>query len=411
MQDNQEPKFDEHFVDQAWENMRMLLDQEMPAAPAPKRKAAAWWWMAGLGTCLLIAVLGVAYFSLQAVYISAFPLAIADDASAIQDHPQTDRPDQIIQASLSPGQPISTDEKPNLIRQTTTTSATTATPLMPDVQLPATNNKHDLHPQPPMKPENLKSNTADRPANRLQAASKAAPFNTFRTLPLPSATRSVFADSPFSAPEATAIEPVRSKKGFKLSIEGSIHSIGLQNINGYGVAVLAEKHHPTNRLYFKAGLGYDVINPDIVASEQQLVFENTALYRGSENSTTISTHTALTALQKSYLSINLGYQLSNKIAVEAGIQPSYIHSSTMQETWSHSTAASSRPTPFVSRITANPTSIQSRQLVFTAGLQYQLNPSLGLRLNYQHGTTNLFDTSYDEAYLRAVKVAFAYYIR
>ena len=409
MQDNQDQKFDDHIVDQAWENMRMLLDQELPVANATQRKPVAWWWISTLVISLLTGVLCTYYLIPKSVHISAFPIAVEDN-SAIA-HADTDTPKQTITTTLSPAKKISADKALRLNHQTTPASTTTVTRPESNIPLPATHNDSDNNLPTTVKPENLKSNSATNPANIIQKIAESLESKVFSMEQLPSKTVSPLVNKPSSIPEAVAIEPAKRKKSFKLSIEGSVHSIGFQNINGYGAAILAERHNQGNRLYLKAGLGYDIITPDIIASEKELVFDNTALNRVTENNNTIKTNTALTALQKSYISINLGYQLNDKLAVEVGVQPSYIHSSTMQETWSHSDGTSNSSTPFVSRITDDDTSVQRRHLVLNTCLQYQLNPSIGLRLNYNHGLTDVFASSYNEAHLSGLKVAFAYYIR
>ena len=409
MQDNQEPKFDDHIVDQAWENMRMLLDQELPVANATKRKPVAWWWISGMGVSLLTGILFAYHLLPESVLISAFPIAIENNP--VIAHANNDTPNQTTTTTLSPAKIISTDKALRLNHQTTPASAPTFIQPEPNIQLPSTSKGVDNDLPTIVKPENLKSTPIATTANSIQNTAEFLEFKAFSIDQLPSKTASPLVNSPSYIPEAIAIEPAKRKRSFKLSIEGSVHSIGFQNVNGYGAAILAERHNQGNRLYLKAGLGYDIITPDIIASEKELVFDNTAFNRVAENNNIIKTNTALTALQKSYISINLGYQLNDKFAVEIGVQPSYIHSSTMQETWSHSDGTSNAATPFVSRITDDDASVQRRHLVFNTSLQYQLNPSIGLRLNYNHGLTNIFNSSYDEAYLRGLKVAFAYYIR
>ncbi len=88
MQDNYENGVDHPLVDRGWEEMRRLLDKEMPVAPAttkPSRRILLMWWLAA--ACITaIAVGGAFYWNVDSPRVSSAP-AIADTAFPIETPP------------------------------------------------------------------------------------------------------------------------------------------------------------------------------------------------------------------------------------------------------------------------------------------------------------------------------------
>lgn len=85
MQDNYENGVNQPLVDRGWEEMRRLLDREMPVAPAttkPSRRLLPMWWLAA--ACIsAIALGGAFYWNVDSPRVSGAP-AIADTAAPVQ---------------------------------------------------------------------------------------------------------------------------------------------------------------------------------------------------------------------------------------------------------------------------------------------------------------------------------------
>ncbi|MBL7793923.1 MAG: PorT family protein [Saprospiraceae bacterium] len=85
MQDNYENGVNQPLVDRGWEEMRRLLDKEMPVAPAttkPSRRILPMWWLAA--ACITAIALGGAwYWNVDNPRVSGAP-TIADAAAPVQ---------------------------------------------------------------------------------------------------------------------------------------------------------------------------------------------------------------------------------------------------------------------------------------------------------------------------------------
>jgi hypothetical protein len=440
MQDNYQYDFDEKFVNQAWSQMRQMLDDEMPVDKEPQRKAWIWWLMGGL-LLLSVTLTGLYFYqSNQEEFASGQPApAIAGQQPMTPAGSPRIREAEVTAASSESEEWQSETERS--VEIAAERAAAEITPELPSSADPASNLAASSisHQSLPLSdtPEERAGIIGDfgsstLPLDPMQTQSPVLTDNQPITQDYPaqanemmrvdlleSPVPTVVDGVPYSLEENSSIEPISRKKPFiKLGVEGSGLSLGTDKVHGFGAALLANVQKADSRLYLKTALGYQVLKPDLIERENTLQFSNTALMAmpaepGQEIPPSFLTETSsVTELRYIYLSVSAGYQLNEKLSLEVGLQPSWLQGSTLMETWTHTAGdTGTESAPFVTRLSDNEDAVTNSNLSLITGLAYQINPSFGLNLEYQNGLRDILASNHKAAYLRGVKIGVAYYIR
>lgn len=428
MQDNYPQEFDEQYIDQAWSEMKKLLDKEMPVQP--NRRAAGWLWL--LAGFLLAALMGGgAYFLLQPVKNEAPPSSPPAPTAQLELPAGQQRAGEAGQkAAVAPEQNSGTGkEAPAGItrhdsakqRRAGTTGRSMTTPWLPEAPaLPDIPNgrgpeaEKGAGPAPaPKNPTSLSRETTG----------KARAWPQINSLPaLPGKNLAVAETQKEQA--AGLPYPVYRQPGlFRVAAEGSAFWLGHSAADGLGIGLAVEAHPRRSRLYARAGAFFRSYRPRLATESSVLRLENSFSKipqpDGSlaNSNSELASSTAVEAARYVQVPLVAGFQWRPRLAFEAGIQAGFLVSSTTASTWKLNNQAGSSSGPQQENNTIFETSkgpgaplLNTASLDVIAGLAYRPSERTSLRLYWQYGLADVFVSARNEAYLRGLSLSFSYYL-
>lgn len=419
MQDNYQHEFDEQFIGQAWQEMRRLLDKEMPVRH--KRRPAWWLWLSG-GFLLLALLAGSAYFLFRPAPMAP---AVAPRPIAGQERGVDKSRDK-----KTPESGLSTESEAFSSR---------------DENLPprARNGGNELQGIPARRAQALlyaapvlqKSDnilTGAREEKKTQQGSLAAenPGPTTlsdQRLPAPAFLKNQRAPLlPYAGGENFSVSstPLRKRPAaLRLALEGSAFFSALSFPDGYGGGLALEARPHSSRIYWRSGAFFRTFNQNLKTEENRLRLENSAIKipqaDGSlANSTsTLLAHTAISRTQYIQLPLTAGFQWKPRLAVEAGLQFGILASAVGQSSWSlknEENLSPGGPQPgnnTLYRFDKGPASqsLNHTALDLIAGLAYRPSAHTSIRLYYQYGLSDILAGPGQKAYMRGLQLSVAYY--
>lgn len=258
MLDNRNSGLDPSFIDQAWEDMRKQLDEAMPVASDPERRAFAWWWAAVL---LLLLGIGIGWLSrMQTIDLQALPIPAQSTPVA------TNQAHTPAAARISP----STDQK---MRPSTTTATI---PRKPAASKNRSATPNDLEKRQPLADRRTALTTAEikRQKTVSQETEPPAAF-TPETLSPSMSTPSValapiereivarVSALPSLPAAAIPISPLTAEMVVQTNLSTSHYAIELgtstrsfSTLDGYSIALTKEWQKRGSRWSFGTGLQY-----------------------------------------------------------------------------------------------------------------------------------------------------------
>lgn len=289
----------DRWTDKGWENMRQMLDQEMPQA-RKRRRAAWWWWAAGLLLLPILAAVGYKAFAIQTPDPTPVPAQVP-----AQPNPA------LVQKDGAMPVPLQGDKSaPVLSEQPTFSTASKGMvppPSAPQqalaLRMPDTGSKH-LAPKVEvaqlanttdnsLSEKNAINTTAETPIT--QTLPETTPSSRAVLLPLPNEPLVViaFPDRPFTnpatpLPSATDIQPVKTTvKPFQLGLAAQTMTANFKSFNGFSAGLTLD-WTAKRRWGARAGLFYGErygTNKDQypVATVSALDYYNNAILADNKN--------------------------------------------------------------------------------------------------------------------------------
>lgn len=408
MLDNKEKYHPTELADKGWSAMREMLDREMPVA-RKKRRVAIWWWATiGLGIFLLIAlqVAGYSFWSL----LSPTPPAI-----------QQEKP--IEPAAIPP------------VAEKRPTQGATAQPLADasTLEYPTPNDQeaisrplpHSTVPQQPIaltlpsqKTTPLFAENAavrkDRDGQQVSQLSKQeiASAKLLHLADLPRIPIKPLDEKPL----ASDLSPSAPKKHwiFSTGLEAGIFHQAWLNQGGWNAGVFTQVQQAHSRFHAKAGIRYSQSSVEFLVQQIQITGDSLADQSNTDFPVTQDGIEAgysadkpgvlFTSLQPRHqigVPIEMGYRISKKWTVLAGLQANYLISSQRGRYFSEDLNAAFDPDKAffydsvngaISLRSGSPAprdTYRSFHLALSGGIAYQINPKLSLSLQYRQGLTNL----------------------
>lgn len=422
MQDNYHSDFDPKFVDQAWSEMHKMLDQEMPVNKPVKKRGLIWW---SLGTLLLGLIAGITYFSWdshQTRKVIAINSATNQEAMALADQNTNS---QNYTTSSKKGFNTKTETQETIINLSQPKpSISSSHSTIKEETSSASVSSRNTNALSPIESSALSTDNVLTEANTNTTAATAINNNLLSvdndqlkaSMNIPFAATLLKEVSEKDREETIhhqAIVPHAQHSKFTMGIEGGIYSFGFKKIDGLQAALFANVS-VNPRIYLRSGLGFAILRPAILENSTTLSFNNTALNPSQAEgkpSSYITARTAVTDLSYAYIYCGIGYNLTDKLALEGSIIPALLSNSTLQESWTYTTQDAENNSPFVSRISVNPKEVSKYLLSYSTGLRYQFNSSFDIRLHYQANLSDLLTNTSKRENLRGINLSMAYRIR
>lgn len=246
----------DRWTNKGWENMRQMLDQEMPQA-RKRRRAVWWWWAAGLLLLPILAAVGYKAFSVQTPNPTPVPAQVpaqpnpalvqkdgAAPASLQGDKSAPALSEQPTFSSTPKGMtPPSSAPQQALVPRMPGTGSKGLVPTVEVVQV--VNTAHDS-----LSEKNAAEQVINTTAEAL--ATHTLPETTLGSLaallplpnqPLPTIT---FPDRPFATPatplsSATDIQPVKTTvKPFQLGLAAQTMTANFKDFNGFSTGLTVD---------------------------------------------------------------------------------------------------------------------------------------------------------------------------
>jgi hypothetical protein len=408
MQDNYENGVNQPLVDRGWEEMRRLLDKEMPVAPAttkPSRRILPMWWLAA--ACITaIAVGGAFYWNVDSSRGSNVP-AIADTAapgqtpSAAKEKITTPgvvdiNPSSLVDDDIQSEAPVFSfnTKQPAIhsfqtpVRSTaiTTTQENTSSIVVLDKKQP--DSSATLHETP------------------VPTAIEALPgiSNAFLVSPLPAlgAIPSAVKVSPSWLPDNLAIS-TGIISGDYSPVEGFQVGVDAQYALGGKWSLVSSPAYRFQRQSLSLEVEASTIAGGPIALNDQLgVFAESVA--PTNNFTPTSTY--YTALKNHYVDvpIQIAYQVGTRFRLEAGPSFSYLAgvyegspfgngaTADMQSSSFYPTTASRSWYSAAADDKLNPVYFNRLDIGVNLGVTYRPAQWLGLRLQYRQGFVDMLKT-------------------
>ncbi|MCO6476157.1 MAG: outer membrane beta-barrel protein [Phaeodactylibacter sp.] len=438
MQDKYPQEFDEQFINQAWLNMKQLLDQEMPVHP---NQRPAWWPWLLAGLLLLSTLVGGAYYfyqkGLRAKTDDTAPLPIASyenpsEKAASQQAPGTIASSQDLtgeqESVIKPEAAPSADAHSGKEAEKTTgrkiTSSNDRYPAIPNLPLspgpvssanPAAAMQSESHGK---QTEVIATANAVPPAGnrRWEAPLALLPLSQPDPLPMPTAT--------YTATAGRQLSPPSNPLMLSLATEGGAIFLGRSFVDGLGGGLALEARRRNNRLYWRAGAFFRSYNPEAATAGQAFRQENSSSKEvqpdGSLANSRSLLYSTTTITNTSYLQFPLsaGFQWKPGLAFEAGLQAGFLLSGKANNTWSLDNSQSSaagggqpaRPEIFEFRRENARNRLAPAAVDIFAGLVYRPGARSSLRVFYHFGLSDILAAEQDQAFLRGINMSMAYYI-
>lgn len=428
MQDNYPQEFDEQYIDQAWSEMKKLLDKEMPVQP--RRRAAGWLWL--LAGFLLAALIGGgAYFILQSAKSAAPPSSPPGPTAQLelpagrQRAGEARQKEAVAQEQTSgtgkegpagiPRNDSAKQRRAGTTGRSITTLRLPETPALPDIP-----NGRGPEAEKGAGQATAPENTTSLPR---ETTIKTRAWPQINSLPAHPGKNLAVAEA--QKEQATGLpHPVfRQPSLFRVAAEGSAYWLGYSAADGLGAGLAVEAHSRKNRLYARTGAFFRSYRPKLVTESSVLRLENSFSKipqpDGSlaNSNSELASSTAVEAARYVQIPLLAGFQWRPRLAFEAGIQAGFLVSGTTASTWKLNNQAGSSSGPQQENNTIFETSkgagahlLNTASLDVIAGLAYRHSERTSLRLYWQYGLADVFVSARDEAYLRGLSLSVSYYL-
>lgn len=406
MQDNRK-HIDKAFVDQAWDNMRAMLDQELPTSAEKKKRRLifGWWGLAILGLLVSSTALGIAYWNNKEFQSNpiASPKAVAV-APTISDRPKN------AEASERPTVPsVATNtQMPTDAFQNQTAKK----------QVHAKSNQYNLPRQAPV------GQYVEQPSALVKKAILSSPSEGLVEV-INSEQSKELANSSYQAPEMlvgpsliqlnppkalpvsfglTVGQPIIAKEPSKwhYGVEGNgmsaIRSKGL----GGSVNFFAAKRLENSRWSIDVGLGYTYLQQPlsvVISQTESQVSTNVGLvdeleYGLTTGSSKIADQNAAQGIRTDYdqplhlhyatLPIRFNYKLGSRFLISAGAQTAFLVHSKSKFTQG-GVFDSSYPTFEAYNIDSSPIKIAWLDLSAIGSAGFMFNSRTTMEIGYKMG--------------------------
>lgn len=406
MQDN---PTDPRWEDQGWEQMKQLLDQEMPVAGG----VAPAVWPAYLRRAVgLLAIIGLGFMGYQLLSppadsgpptVAAFAIPLLPLDKATEQAADSSNPGSMgAQAASVP--PVSSPQP---------SAAEHHRPLT------ATPSRRGLAEPVPQSSE-AQPLTAQNAADPAKAFSAAPPtVAALATLPRRE-TGLLSQPTPLpTLPERQTDAPL----GFAYGIEAGFGTATFEALQSGTVAAFAQIPIGTaSAWYARASIGYQQLQQSRTVAEQSFLFSST---RMPDRAAPVILQSSVQVRELAYLYLlpQIGYQVHPRLSVEGGVQYGYLLRSQSATEWSVA-GEPQTPTPIdnqeeglLSRLPRNLISdepavpLRSAHWALQLGLRYRLNRHFSVSAQWQHGLTNIYQSKARTAYNRFGHLGVAYRIR
>lgn len=407
MQDNYENGVNQPLVDRGWEEMRRLLDKEMPVAPAttkPSRRILPIWWLAA--ACITaIAVGGAFYWNVDSTRISSAP-AIADAVAPVQTQSVAEEkistPDVVdINPSSLVGNNTQSDEPVNTLRTPVQSTAITTAQENTSSVVFLDKKQQDSAADPSLETTSATLNETFAPA-----AIDALPgiSNDFLVLPNPAldAAASVLKASPSWLPDNLAVS-AGIISGDYSPVEGFQVGVDAQYALGGKWSLVSS---PAYR-FQRQNLTLEV-EATTIASGPVMIDDELDIFAESVSPTNNFTPTSAyyTALKNHYVDvpIQIAYQVGTRFRLEAGPSFSYLAgvyegspfgngaTADLQSSSFYPTTASRSWYSAEADDKLNPVYFNRLDIGVNLGVTYRPAQWLGLRLQYRQGFVDMLKT-------------------
>ncbi len=428
MSDN---RLDDKFVDQAWEHMRQLLDQEMPEEKKSRRLVVVPWWGWSAAASVLLLISAAVAWQFWSVSSSA-PVAAREKAglSIASANEECNEPDantvvaQVRRRSSGAARPA----------QKTPLSALKK--LIPAAPQPATLviNSEKTSAYPILETEtSLDNNTFLLPEGKnTSAVIESSDILTLdrRTPPnLPYALRLANeTPSPSPLPPFEPTEVEKSAKNWKLGLEFGTHASGGSAVGGFSGGAVVQMPAASDKWRLRLGLNYTSLQNSIDiqrGSATADAFAESAQNRGgvAPNSVDVKAPEFRLTTHQLNLPAVLEYRAHRYLSVEGGLQGAYLLTArNLEGAERYQTVMISGYVPptvkgFVNTLqsgTNGEVDIQQlyRWNVFAlAGVTVYPTPKLGVRLQYQHGLRDILKDSDFSAFNHNFRVGAVYFFK
>lgn len=414
---------DDQYIDQAWEQMRQMLDQEMPVQQK-RRRAAFWWWLLPL---LLLLSVGSAWWLWN----------WSSGKTRPEPQVETEHPVAGVHPKEKPGADISSN-KPNEAHQSNNTLATA------NGQKAKTNKnqvllsvlKKDKNEQVAILDENQhpkyappsENEAADTFATSEEAPSRKPPFLTdplkikgLQQLPVP---KTDLAMNAASQPQPGL---------FRWGLEGGAVTDAFNNLDGAFAGMIAEFPLRGRKLHLRTGLNFSnnrfVIERQSGNGTEELSQDNPRQpdrEANAEPAAAARVNFDLRAQQIS-LPVSLIFQPSSNWGVEAGANLSYLTSATsinndeaLITLNDSSTGLNPNAFPanrFVNELyrdtnqNINLNELNRWNVAATAGVLYYPADKWSVRLHYHFGLTDILKNADFQSLNQNLRLSAVYYFR
>jgi len=413
MQDN---PIDPRWEDQGWENMKQLLDQEMPVAGT----AAPPVWPAYLRRAVgLLAIIGLGFMGYQLLRPPVASNGVPTVAAfAIPLLP----PDNATEQAADPSNPGSIDPQTAAVPVAPSPSSTvvqnrplTATPSSrvlaeagePSVETPKSQPLTAQNTTDPAKAESSSLPTAPPAVASVATLPRREPGLLLNSTPLP------------ALPERQIDAPL----GFTYGIEAGIGSATFEALQAGSFAAFAQIPIGTaSGWYARASIGYQQLRQSRTTAEQSFLFSST---RMPDRAAPVILQSSVQVRELAYLYLlpQIGYAVHPRLSVEGGVQYGYLLRSQSATGWSLSgdpqapPPADNQQEDLLSRLPSKLISdepavpLRSAHWALQLGMRYRLNQHLSVSAHWQQGLTNIYQSKARTAYNRFGHLGVAYRIR
>lgn len=412
MQDN---PIDPRWEDQGWENMKQLLDQEMPVAATAVPPV----WPAYLRRAVgLLAIIGLGFMGYQ---LLSPPVASDTPTVAAFAIPLLP-PDEATEQAAGPSNPGSIDT------QAASVSVASSPPSVAvhDRPLAAVPSSRVLAETGEQSSETPKTrplrgqNTAEPAIAGRRGFSTASPAVAALAM-LPQREASLLSKpAPLPAlPERQTDAPL----GVNYGIEAGFGTATFEALQSGALAAFAQIPIGTaSAWYARASIGYQQLRQSRPVAEQSFLFSSTRMPNRAAP-VILQSSAQVCKLAYLYLLPQIGYQVHPRLSVEGGVQYGYLLGSESATEWSLDDGPQAPPSPdnqeegLLSRLPRSQVSdeaavpLRSAQWALQLGLRYRLNRRFSVSAQWQQGLTNIYQSKARTAYNRFGHLGVAYRIR
>lgn len=430
MQDNNPKEFDEQFIDQAWLEMKQLLDKEMPVQP--KRRVAGWLWLlAGLLLLFMLAGSGYCLFRSSDNPEPAASLSYPNASLDNNNRAETQGKNKGLPSEPEAGSRIhktSHGSKPNVAplkssgKNASQKGLSSPSLFTPPLQ-PDEGDKEDWKGSGSQVFEkvNARDNTVDARNKKAAPSAEQKPWVILPALP----SEQISCLSPPAEeewPEGLP-GPILSRRPgmLRLAVEGGAFFLGRSVPDGLSAGLALEARPPGKRFYWRAGAFLRWYEHELNPAGNELLLENSFSKDPQPDGSFVNRASKLVAgatiNNSRYIQFPLlaGYQWKPRLAVEAGIQAGFLLNSDATSKWELVNEASSPGNPGSENNTiyqfkkgARSYNLNGTSLDAVAALAFRSSGRSSLRLSYQYGLTDILSSPRDKAYLRGLQLSLAW---